>query len=109
MNPGLFNKRITFQKYVSGTDQDGFPTESWQDYKTVWAIVKTLQGREFYQAAAVQAENTTRFIIRYTKGINTNMRVVYKDDRIFNIQSIINDDEANKTLTIIAKEMIASD
>jgi SPP1 family predicted phage head-tail adaptor len=105
MNPGKLNSRITFQEFVSGTDPDGFPMEDWQDVKTVWAMIKTLQGREYYQAAAVQAENTTRFIIRYIKDLSTKMRISY-NNRIFDIQSIINDDEKNITLTIIANEVI---
>lgn len=106
MNPGLLNKRITFQEYVSGTDSDGFPIEQWQDVKAVWAMIKTLQGREYYAAAAVQAENTTRFVIRYTKGIDNKMRIKY-GERIFDIVAPpINDDEKNVTMTIIAKEVI---
>lgn len=108
MNPAKMNKRITFQEYVSGTDADGFPIEAWQDVKTVWAMVKTMQGREFYQAAAVQAENTSRFVIRYTTGINSSMRIKY-GERIFEISAPpINDDEKNVTMTIIAKEVIPS-
>ncbi|MBE3570988.1 MAG: phage head closure protein [Bacillales bacterium] len=109
MNPSRLRHRITFQKFVSGTDQDGFPTESWEDVKTVWSMVKTIQGREYYAAAAVQAENTVRFVVRYTKEIDSSMRIVYKG-RIFEIVAPpINDDEANKTLTIIAKEVVPSD
>lgn len=105
-NSGSFRHRITFQEFVNGTDSDGFPIEQWQDVKTAWAMIKTLQGREYYQAAAVQAENTTRFVIRYTTGINNKMRIKY-GERIFDITAPpINDDEKNTTLTIIAKEVI---
>lgn len=103
------NRRIVFQIYDSNAkDSEGFPlpdTKKWLDFKTVWAMIKTLRGSEFYQAASMQAENTTRFVIRYTKGLNTNMRIQY-DNRFFDIQSIINDDERNVTLTIIAKEVV---
>lgn len=112
MNPGLFNKRITFQLFnPDAKDSDGFPLpddQKWTDFKTVWAMVKTLQGREYFAAAAVQAENTVRFIVRYIKGLDTSMRISY-NSRTFSIESIINDDEANKTLTIIAKEVVPSD
>jgi SPP1 family predicted phage head-tail adaptor len=109
MNPGLFRHRITFQQYnESATNENGFSLEEsqrWQDVKTVWAMVKTLQGREYYQAAATQNENTVRFVVRYTAGITPDMRILYKD-RVFDIVSVINDDEMNKTLTIIAKEVV---
>lgn len=109
MNPAKLNKRITFQIFdPDAKDPDGFPLQpdkQWIDSKSVWAMVKTMQGREFFQAAAVQAENTTRFVIRYTTDINNKMRIKY-GARIFEIIAPpINDDEANKTLTIIAKEV----
>jgi SPP1 family predicted phage head-tail adaptor len=110
MNPGKFNARITFQRDLNKdqevTNENGFPVENWTDVKTVWAMIKTVQGREYYQAAAVQAENTVRFVIRYTKGITNDMRIVY-EGRVFEIIAPpINDDERNITLTIIAKEVI---
>ncbi|WP_026078454.1 phage head closure protein [Saccharococcus caldoxylosilyticus] len=109
MNPGLFRHRITFQQYdENATNENGFPLEEdqrWQDVKTVWAMIKTLQGREYYEAATTQNENTVRFVIRYTSGINPDMRIKYKD-RKFEILSVINDDEQNITLTIIAKEVV---
>lgn len=105
MNPGLFRHRITFQSFNETTNENGFPVQDWTDVKTVWAMIKTLQGREYYEAAATQNENTVRFVIRYTTGINPDMRIKYKD-RTFEILSIINDDELKKTLTIIAKEVV---
>jgi SPP1 family predicted phage head-tail adaptor len=108
-NSGSFRNKITIQEYVSGSDPDGFPLEEWQDVKTVWAMIKTIQGREFYQAAAVQAENTTRFVTRYTTGINNKMRIKY-GERIFDIVAPpINDNEKNITLTIITNEVIRSE
>ncbi|NNV07499.1 head-tail adaptor protein [Geobacillus sp. MMMUD3] len=109
MNPGLFRHRITFQKYnESAVNENGFPLEEnqrWQDIKTVWAMIKTLQGREYYEAATTQNENTIRFIVRYTIGINPDMRIKYKG-RMFEILSVINDDERNVTMTIVAKEVM---
>jgi SPP1 family predicted phage head-tail adaptor len=107
LNSGLFRNRIIFQEYVNGTDNEGFPVDEWKYVKTAWAMIKTLQGREYYQAAAIQAENTTRFVIRYTTGIDNKMRIKY-GERIFDIAAPpINDDEKNSTLTIIANEVIS--
>lgn len=103
---GEFRNRIIFQKFVSGTDQDGFPVDEWQDIKSVWAMIRTLQGREYFAAASIQAENTTRFVIHYMTGIDNTMRIKY-GDRLFEIVAPpINDDEKNITMTIIAKEVI---
>lgn len=110
---GKFNHRITFQEVVpnSGVNENGFPIDAWQDVKSAWAMIKTVKGSEFNSAASTQNEVISRFVIHYTESLHPDMRIVYKkkptdDDRFFNIESIINDDEADKTLTIIVKEAI---
>lgn len=109
MNPGLFRHRITFQEYdPDAVNENGFPLpeeQRWTNVKTVWAMIKTIRGREFFEAAAVQNENLVRFVIRYTNGLHPDMRIVFKG-RKFKIESIINDDELNKTLTIMSKELM---
>jgi len=103
---GKFNHRITFQEFFGeGKDVDGFPKGDWRSTKSAWAMIKTMQGREYYRAATTQNESSMRFVIHYTKGLHPDMQVVYKG-RSFSIESIINDDEANKTLTIMVKEVI---
>jgi SPP1 family predicted phage head-tail adaptor len=112
VRPGDLRHRITFQQYdENATNENGFPldeSQRWQDVKTVWAMIKTdsnMRYREFYEAAAEHSEKIIRFIVRYTKGITPKMRILYKG-RIFNIIAVVNDDELNKTLTIIAKEVV---
>lgn len=113
MNSGLFRHRITFQKYdPDATNENGFPLpeeQRYADVKSVWAMIKTLSDRgssyEFYEAATTHAKNTNSFVIRYTDGINNDMRIKYKS-RYFEILSGINDNEMNKTLTIVAREVV---
>lgn len=106
MNPGLFKHRITFREYVETENQIGDVVKTWQDKKTVWAMIKTIKGTEFVQAASVQGERTVRFVIRYTEGLTNDMRILY-DNRTFEIIAPpINDDELNKTLTIIGVEVV---
>lgn len=105
MNPAKFRHRITFQKLVPGED-DGFGGgDTWEDVKTVWAAAKTTSGREYAAAAATQNERTTRWIIRYTTGLDENMRIRY-GTRFFNITAILQDDELHRTLTCICKEAV---
>lgn len=113
MNSGLFRHRITIQKYDAyATNENGFPRpeeERYSDVKSVWAMVKTLSDRgsayEFYEAATTHAKNTNSFVIRYTPGITSDMRIKY-NGRYFEILSVINDGELNKTLTIVGRELI---
>ncbi|MDX1769945.1 MAG: phage head closure protein [Planococcaceae bacterium] len=102
---GKFNKRVTFQEFGDGKDADGFLIEEWVDVKSAWAMIKTIKGSEYSSAASTQNENVSRFVIHFTTGLHPDMRVMFKE-RIFSIESIINDDEANRTLTIMVKEAI---
>lgn len=90
---GTLNKRIIIQKYTHGTDDSGFPVDKWDDYKPVWAGMTSLSGREYFAAAAVNAEKTIKIKIRYIKeldetineyGINTTktFRVKYKNSEL---------------------------
>jgi SPP1 family predicted phage head-tail adaptor len=104
MNPGLFNKRITIQKRTVTSDEYGNQTETWTDYKKVWAMIKTVKGSEYVAGGAERTELIYRFIIRFQAGINADIRIVYKDMTFSIIEPPINDDERNRTLTILAKE-----
>ncbi|MGE7216589.1 phage head closure protein [Priestia koreensis] len=106
MNAGHFNKRIDFlmKNDEGAVNENGFPTEDFGVIKSVWAMIKTVSTREYYQAMSEQNEVTTRFIIRYISGLNEDMQIRYKN-QIFNINSIINDNEKNETLTIMAVQV----
>ena len=106
MNPSQFRNRITFRQYTETANELGDTVKIWQDYKTVWAMIKTVQGKEFIQAASVQGERVVRFVVRYTTGLTNDMQVVYKGRTFEIISPPINDDELNKTLTIMAREVV---
>ena len=107
MDIGDLRHRITIQKFTIGINENGFETEDWQDYKTVWASVSNLTGKEYYQAAAMQAEKIVKFKVRYFEDIDTSMRIVFKDSK-YNINSIDNKEHTNKYLEIKALEVECS-
>ena len=80
MNPGKLNRRITIIEDINRganiTDNNGAPIENWKTWKTLWSNKKGLSGRLFYAAEAVNAETDVIFIIRYVKGIRTDMRII---------------------------------
>lgn len=106
MNPGELRHRITLQKKFTSTNENGFNVESWEDVKTLWAAVTNLHGREYFAAAAVQAENTVKFTIRYLEGIDESMRILFQS-RHYNITSIDNIKYQNRYLEIKALEVEA--
>ena len=97
--------RITFQKLLDKQDEYGESNE-WEDVKIVWADVRPLSGKQFFQAKQINAEISHSIFIRYQDGIKTNMRIKFKD-RYFEILYIINVEEKNKYLKIYCRELIS--
>lgn len=104
---GDLRHRITFQKLTTSVNENGFEVETWEDFKTVWAAVSNLHGREYFAAAAVQAENTVKFTIRYLTGLDTTMRIVFQGKQ-YNITAIDNIKYQNRYLEIKALEVVSS-
>lgn len=101
MEIGALNKRITIQELKTTINENGFEVEEWIHFKTVWATVSNLHGREYFEAAAVQMESTVKIIIRYLAGLDTSMRILFKGNS-YNITFIDNIKYANKYLEIKA-------
>lgn len=107
MDIGDLKHRVIFQKFTIVVNDNGFEEEAWKDFKTVWAFVSNLHGREYFEAAAIQAEKTVKFIIRFTKKIDESMRIKFRDKQ-YNITSIDNIKYANKFIEIKAMEVDSS-
>lgn len=104
MEIGELRHKITFQKLTTTTNENGFEVEAWENYKTIWAAVSNLYGKEYFEAAAVQKENTVKFTIRYFKALDTSMRMLFQG-RQYNIISIDNIKYKNKYIEIKALEV----
>ncbi len=106
MNPGKLNKRIWFQKKRLIRDAESNTKEDWIDAITVWAAIEPLRGREYYAAAAANAESIVRFRIRYRKDVTADMRIKY-NDRIYELNSPpIDPEERHKELILMCKEVL---
>lgn len=104
MEIGELRHRITLQKMSTTINQNGFEVEDWIDVKTVWAAVTNLHGKEYFEAAAVQAENTVKFTIRYLLNIDASMKILFNGKQ-YNIASIDNIKYRNKFIEIKALEV----
>ncbi|EPY2275485.1 phage head closure protein [Clostridium sporogenes] len=117
---GKMDKRITIQKFSTTQNENGFDIEEWDDYRTLWASMNNLWGKEFYAAKSTNSENTIEFIVRYSKDLkNINTKeyriktIKYKNAtkekdkyRYFDITFIDNIKYENKWLKIKAIEVI---
>lgn len=105
MDSGAYRSLVTIQQYVSGFDDIGNPSEEWQEYKTCYAYVNGLSGREYWEAAVVHGENTVEFVFRWKPffdSINTKQYRLLFNGGIYDITSIDNIQFRNKTVKIKA-------
>lgn len=107
MEIGELRHRITLQRFTTIVTENGFDVETWQDYKTIWASISNLYGREYYQAAAIQVEKTVGFIIRYIEDVDTSTRILFRGKQ-YHITFIDNMKYANKFIEIKALEVEGS-
>lgn len=106
---GRFNKRIALYGPVIIQDEIGNEIESFGELSVVWSMVKTTKGSEYIEAARNNITNVTRFVVRYSDELNTlfqtdktRLQIKYKNVD-YDVKSIINDDEMNKTFTIVTQ------
>lgn len=74
-------------------------------FSKVWADIKTMKGSEVQTLGLSGHELSSRFIIRYMEGITPDMQIRYKGN-LYDIHSIVNDDEQNRTITMIGKAVL---
>ncbi len=103
MRIGQLRHTISIEQASEIRDARGETTQTWTAFKITRAAIYPQAGNEKW---AVHQENnsiTHKIIIRYQPGILPTMRVNY-DGRLFDIQSIINPAELNKSLTLLCQE-----
>ena len=120
MQAGKLRHKIVIQENQFLLDEEGkpqkdaygAPVDRWVDVWPCRASIEPLSGREYFAAAQVQAEQITRFRIRFPRfQVRPGMRVKYRDpilsaDRYFDIQAAIDQNEMHVDLVIMAAEQI---
>ena len=105
MDAGAYRHLITIQKCVVSRDEIGNPTEEWKEYRTAYAYVNGVSGKEYWEAATVQQENTVEFTFRWYPFFDEmdtkQYRLIFKN-RVFNINLIDNVQYRNETVKIKA-------
>ncbi|MGO1719752.1 MAG: phage head closure protein [Luteimonas sp.] len=99
------NRKVTFQEsQITQDPVTGEMVTTWEDFASVFAKVEPLVGREYLAAAAIQAEDTTKFTCRYRGDLNAAMRIAF-DGKHYDIQSIQNIKSANRETLIYARAL----
>lgn len=109
-NSGTFRHRISIYKRTVKEDELGQEIEGQTEFICkCWSMIKTLKGQEIVNGDT-SMRNTSRFVVRYSKFLDelfksddvTLLEIHYRNV-IYDIKSVINDDEMNKTFTIVAE------
>ncbi|MFM7010836.1 MAG: phage head closure protein [Betaproteobacteria bacterium] len=108
INASQLTKRIKLQRQSTSQDSFGGPVRTWLDVATIWAEIRPVDGREQKRlqriASEVSHQITVRFQARLTDTrVVSAYRALYKA-RIFNIHAVLNEDESNVLITLLASE-----
>ena len=102
---GEWKERITIQRSTLGNDKAGNHVVSWEDHFSCSAYVNNLSGKEYWEAAQVNAQKDVYFIIRYCSEVSAmdteHYRVLFRG-QVYNITFIDNVRYQNKTLKLRA-------
>lgn len=108
INAGKYRHIVTFQKLKEVQDSYGETSinvnENWEDALTARVGIFPISGREALSEDIRQGEISHRIVLRYTKGIDSTMRIKF-GTRIFEITSPpVNSLERNNELLLFCKE-----
>lgn len=97
--------RITFLKTI-GTYKNsmGENVPDYKEVRTVWAFVAPKTGREYDEAQKLRAETTYNVHTRFFDDVTAEMQIRF-NNRILKIESVLNVNERNEELLIVASEV----
>ena len=98
--------RITLERLTITRDSDGDIIQTWTPIAQPFAKVEPLVGREYFAAAATQAEDTVKFTMRFRPDVRPADRIVHGGAH-YDIKSIQNIKGRNRELLIYAKALNA--
>lgn len=108
MRAGDLRHRVTFQAKTATEDSFGEQLPTWIDQFTVSAAIEPLSGRELFAAQSVQSEVTHQITVRYRSEFASPraiaaMRIAY-GNRLFDVHAVMNVDERNRMVIVMASE-----
>ena len=102
INPGRLKHKIRIMRYTSVEDELGNNHDVLAPYKTVWAEIRPIRGKEFLEYYKNTNEMTYKVTIRYTDV--TEKDVIKYKDRQLQIQAIVNPLEEDYYLELMCVE-----
>ena len=114
MRAGLIRNRLTIQTRMEVSDSMGGAIVTWPEryWLTVWAAVWPIRGLEGVDAKSLEGKITHKIRMRYHTLNNGNditpaNRIYWKTKgKYYNIRSVVNPDQRNISLEIMAEEEV---
>jgi SPP1 family predicted phage head-tail adaptor len=105
MNAGQLRHLVTIEiPTVVGTGSRGQDEYAYTELGNVWADIEPLQGKKLEISRQLVATATHQVTTRYLPGVVPEGRVTF-GQRVFQIGYVINKDERNVTLQLLATEV----
>ncbi len=106
MRTGALRHKIEIQAFIITEDELGNQTEEWAKVAEAWAAVEPVSGKEYWAAAAAQAEATIKVTMR-APGVEVgpSNRIIF-DGRTLEVESVINVEERNRELVLMCREKV---
>ena len=106
---GRLNKRIIFKKYTETENESGQTVQGLADYKTIWASVEPLTGKEYLEAEREANTQNYKIYTRYFSDLRDVNLIINYQGRKFTIQSVIDYRENHEMLLFMCTERIGED
>ena len=113
---GGLNSRVQIQQQTTAQDKFGQEQQVWTPVYTAWASISVQNSQLLYQTAEFVSKVTHRITLRWTSSIviKPNMRVVYTEAttgvvHTYNVEALLNADQRNRILVILAYELNANE
>ena len=101
------DKRISIESRSRVSDNSGGFSEVWDSYLLSWASISPLSASEKWRAQQMETAISHKIIMKYQSGITTANRIVWSG-RVFNITEVLNIDESDVVLELMATEGTAT-
>ena len=106
MRIGKLRHRIEIQRFVTQEDEWGNEFSGWETLAHVWAAVEPLKGEEYYAARQAVAEVSHKVTMRSPGEKITPLDRIVFEDRIFEIESVLDIEERGRELVLMCKEKL---
>ena len=108
MRAGSLDTRVTIQAQSLSHNVFNESVITWVDFKTVWADVKQLSGRELFAMEQIHSPVTSRVVVRPLAGLIASMRVIV-GSRTLTIESVVQSHKRSEYVELMCSEGIVNE